>query len=301
MKKDVLPVFLGFIMLFATSGVSAQNIEVSPWGYGLATSFGLTAENGIPDSYSLSFHGWHREGGGMSIDWISQRLTSQGHNYELTGSRNGILGSIFMGIPVGNVFRPYIGGGLGVGFDLGDAGNSGTFFAWKLDAGMLAWLTDAFFIKTGYSFDNIRQHSVSVGVGFRLRKNVTGRYRNADGTTFERTWTRFIWESSRTPESIFSDTFSHSEIIDRFQRTTIYHTTGIRRVRGRTSVLGGGMVGNPGSGGELIAHFSVYEITVTREWFRRTWYYQTRSPRTEIVFRDVESVILVDYHMRQVH
>jgi hypothetical protein len=69
--------------------------------------------------------------------------------------------------------------------------------------GVQAWLFDSIYINTGYTYDNIRKHSISVGLGVKLKKNVTSTYLNSDGSTFRRTWTRFLWENNNTPNSIY--------------------------------------------------------------------------------------------------
>jgi len=178
MKKIIfVGAFISLTMLVVSSGIFAQEVTIDSWGYGLETSFGLVPGYEIPNSYSLSFQGHHRQGSGWSIDWISRQIKFldeyHGDYYEESMTKNGLLGSLFLGFPIGNIFRPYIGGGLGFGF-VGLFGDIS--FAWKLDAGVVAWLSDTFYLKTGYTYDNIREHSISVGIGLRFQKEVTSPY-----------------------------------------------------------------------------------------------------------------------------
>ena len=124
MKIRFLKVVFSIIILFITLNLFAQDVEVSSWGYGLSTGFGVTEGNSIPDSFSVSFQSWHREGSGWSIDWINKKQIVVGdylgEYFELAGSQNGLLGSLYFGFPVGEIFRPYIGGGIGIGFHFGE-------------------------------------------------------------------------------------------------------------------------------------------------------------------------------------
>jgi hypothetical protein len=111
MKKGLLLVFIGLCMFFVNAGTFAQEVEIIPWGYGLGTSLGITSETIIPNSFSIAFQSWHREGWfGWSIDWINKKQTIIGEYlgdyFEINGSQNGFLGSLFFGFPIGDIFRP---------------------------------------------------------------------------------------------------------------------------------------------------------------------------------------------------
>jgi len=314
-------VFFCLVMMIVASGTFAQEVTVSPWGYGLATGFGVTSENGIPNSYSISFQSWHRKGSGWSIDWISQKQTAQkeysGEYYEMNGTKNGLLGSLFLGFPIGDIFRPYVGGGLGIGFDLGEVINEGISFVWKLDAGMQAWLFDSFYINTGYTYDNIRKHSISVGVGLKLHKTVTDLYRNADGSTFRRTWNNiYLWDNSGTPDRIYGDSFAYSEVVNTYQTTTTSSSFSPAQYEIRTSggeiltttftdqygrSIGTARTTTPvrreevkTRDAEITTRYYIYNVTVTRNWYTRTWYYKDRAPTTQMIYQDIESAVLVN-------
>jgi hypothetical protein len=289
MKKEFFVVIFCMVMLIVATGTFAQEATIIPWGHGLETGFGLT--EGYENDYSISFQGWHRYGSGWSIDWISRHHEEKDGNHSYVGFKGGLLGSLFLGFPIGDIFRPYVGGGIGIGF-VGFLGNN--FFAWKLGAGLQAWFFDSFYITTGYTYDNIREHSISVGVGFKLKKEVTSTYRNADGSTFRRTWTRFLWESNSTPDRIYADKFSHSEFVRRYQKTTSSTVREMGRVQSRVALKGGGYSGHDGDPGILRTYFYVYDVTVTRNWYTRTWYYKDRAPTTENIYEDVEAAVLVD-------
>jgi len=315
MKKGLFVVFFSLMMLAVAAGTFAQEVKITPWGYGLETSFGLTSGYGIPDSFSLSFQGMLDAGGGLSLDWISLNIEeedSSGNKY--VGPKAGLLGSLFLGFPIGDIFRPYVGGGLGIGFGkLFDD----YFFAWKLDAGVVAWLSNNLYVKTGYTYDNIRKHSISVGIGLKLYKTVTDLYRNADGSTFRRTWNNILlWDNSGTPYRIYGDSFAFSEVVRTYQKTTTSSsyspasyetrtsggeilTTELQDQYGRT--IGTATTRTPEKtetiktrDAEITTRYYVYNVTVTRNWYTRTWYYKDRVPTTERVYQDVESAVLVN-------
>jgi transglutaminase-like putative cysteine protease len=142
--------------------LAATNAFVQ-WGYsyGVETSFGIASEHSFSDSHSISLQRWDPSGLGISIDWIYLQQKEEKSEY----SKFGLLGSAFWGFPLGSVFMPYIGGGLGFGYDMG---NDSFLFSWKLDAGVVVWLFDSFYIKAGYTYNNIREHSISVGAGLKF-------------------------------------------------------------------------------------------------------------------------------------
>ena len=110
MKKAVFTGFFGLAMLSAAAGTFAQEPRMNGWSYGLETSCSLTSGYGIPGSYSASLRGVVENSiSGLSLDWI-QRDT-----------KSGLLGSVFLGLPlVGGFLGPYLGGGLGFGIEGGD-------------------------------------------------------------------------------------------------------------------------------------------------------------------------------------
>jgi len=330
MKTGLLRAFFSITMLFISIGLFAQEVSVIQWAYGLDTSFGLSPGNEIPNSFSLSFQSHHRYGSGWSIDWINKKQTVLGEYLgeysEINGSQNGVLGSLYLGFPIGKIFRPYVGGGIGIGFYFGDnmnnTVNEDIYFAWKLDAGVVAWPTDGFYIKTGYSYDNIRQHSISVGFGFLLQKEVTDTYRNENGSTFRRTWKRYLWDINDTPNRIYGDTFTGSEVIRVYEQTTnnsVYNpaqyeirTSGGEVLRTEFRDQYGMSIGSATTttprrtetvqtqAANVTTYYYKWQITVTRNWYTRTWYYKDRAPTTERIYQDVESAVLLDNWMRTI-
>ena len=139
-------------------------------------------------------------------------------------------------------------------------------------------------------------------MGFILNScvSVTGIYRNADGSTFERTWDRFIWEDTSTPDRIYEDKFSRSEVVRRYQKTTSETVRGpARHMTASAASEGGGIIGSDHfEPGTLTTYYYVYNVTVTRNWYTRTWYYKDRAPTTENVYEDVESSVLVNQYSR---
>jgi hypothetical protein len=152
--------FFILVMLWTVMSGFTQEVKISGWGYGLETSFGVISGNKLPNNYSVSFQGVHDLGSGLSLDYI--------HGPEPANSsgllvNSGLLGSAFLGLRLSKFFIPYVGGGLGVKFNsIDDIG-----FAWKVDGGIAAWLSNILYVKAGVMYDNIRKDlGVSVGMGF---------------------------------------------------------------------------------------------------------------------------------------
>jgi len=103
-------------------------------------------------------------------------------------------------------------------------------------------------------------------------------------------------EISRAKE--YKDYFSYSEVVNKYQKTESNTVRGVHRVDSIGHGYGVGAMGVSGSFGILKTYYYVYEVTVTRNWYKRTWYYQGREQKTEMVYNDTESMVLVDTYMR---
>ena len=300
--------FLGLFMLFVTISTFAQEVTKDGWSYGVETSFGLTS------GYSASIQGMVENSiTGLSLDWIH---TDTEYSGGVLGGRNGVLGSLFLGVPfIGGIFGPYIGGGLGIGF-----ADENAFFAWKADAGLSAKLVNDFWhLKAGVMYDNVREgFSITAGVGLKLYKHVTSTYRNEDGSTFPRTWKRFFWQSTSTPNSIYNsdkDVLVSREVVNRYRKTT--NTSTYTPAKYEYKTTGGELVFSQNSFGTIsvaatekkteyvktkeakeTTYFYVHDVTVTRNWYNRTWYYKDRAPTTQRIYQDTESAVLVDKYSR---
>jgi hypothetical protein len=211
---------------------------------------------------------------------------------------------------MGNVFGIYAGGGLGLGIA------DDYFFAWKLDGGAMAWLFDLFYVKAGVSYDNIRKLGIAIGVGFKLEKNVTATYRRADGSTFRHTFSKGRWEDDSTSNYVYEDNFEYSEVVNRYQKTTTTSTytapkyelktsggetvtTTLRDASGRTIATATSKTEEKSEyvqteEGGYTMNYYVWNITVTRYWYTRTYYYQDRNPTTQRIYQDTESAVLVN-------
>ncbi|MDR1955602.1 MAG: hypothetical protein LBQ30_01955, partial [Treponema sp.] len=121
-----------------------------------------------------------------------------------------------------------------------------------------------------------------------------------------------------TPNAIYSDEFVSSEIVRTYQRTTSSSSYSPAQYDTRTS---GGETSTTeikegGLGGRTIAtattttprrtetvktrdaetttRYYAYNVTVSRKWYTRTWYYKDREPTTQRVYQDTESAVLVN-------
>jgi ribosomal protein L19E len=302
--------FWSMAMLFTAIGAFAQEVTISSWGYGLEASMGVISGNELPNNYSISFQGLHDYGSGLSLDYI--------HGPELANSggllvNSGFLGSAFLGLPLSKYFIPYVGGGLGVKFnDIDDD----IGFAWKVDGGVAAWLSDILYIKAGAMYDNIRKDlGVSVGVGFKLTKTVSATYRDYNGT-FRRTFTKNLWENNSTPNNVYEDKLVSSEVIRTYQKNTSTSsytpaqyefktsggetfTTTYQDQYGRTT--GTATTRTPTKDeyvktreAEMTTRTYLWNVTVTRHWYTRTYYYKDREPTTTRFYQDTESGVQVN-------
>jgi len=322
MKISFLRVFFCFAILFISLDLFAQDTEVSSLGYGFETSFSLKSGYEMPDSFSISFQGMFDLGGGLSLDFIALNGEYQNGNIYSSGllsNGGGLLGSLFLGFPIGNIFRPYLGGGIGYGWNPENG-----FFAWKVNTGLTAWVTNSWYLQTGATYDNVRKgFSITLGTGIKLFKTVTDYYRNADGTTFKRTWNNILlWDNSGTPNRIYGDEFTSSEVIRQYRQTTndsVYNpaqydvmTSGGEILRteflDRNGIpIGTAITSTPKKTeivqtqeASLTTYYYVWEVTVTRNWYTRTWYYKDRAPTIERIYQDVESAVLVDNWSRTI-
>jgi hypothetical protein len=157
------------VILFATISAFTQEIMLAEWGYGLDAGMGVMSGNELPGNYSFSFQGLHDSGLGLSLDYIKglDRADSSGLLV-----RAGLLGSVFLGIPLSQFFIPYVGGGLGVKFNDLD---EDTGFAWKVDGGVAAWLTDILYVKAGVMYDNIREVNYNPDLASSVKALMTQR------------------------------------------------------------------------------------------------------------------------------
>jgi hypothetical protein len=311
MKKREFFILLGMLaMLFSAARVFTQEVAISPWGYGLETSLGVISGDELFSNYSVSIQGLHDFGYGLSLDWIHEEGKYENRGGLLVGS--GLLGSAFLGFPISKFFIPYAGGGLGIQSDGEDIS-----FAWKVDAGIAAWLSGILYIKAGVTYDNIREDlGISAGVGFKVEKNVTAVYRNSDGSTFRRTFTKYLWQDNSTPNYVYGDKFESSELVRTYQKTMTSSsyipaqyelktsggeksTTTLRDRNGQT--IGTATTTTPrktetvkAKDAEITTRYYVYNVTVTRNWYTRTYYYKDRAPTTSRVYQDTESAVLVN-------
>jgi hypothetical protein len=312
-RPNFLRCFFGLAMLFSAVGAFTQEATISDWAWGLETSFGVTPGSGLPNNYSASIQGMHSVGFGFSVDWI------KGVEPENRGGlfvNSGLLGSGFLGIirlgTEDNAVIPYVGGGLGVKFNSIDDFS----FAWKADGGV-AWLINMLYVKAGVTYDNTRNGlGVSAGVGFKLTKTVSATYRNHDGSTFRRTWPKMLWENNNTPNYVYGDEFVSSEVVRTYQKNTTESsyspakyelktsggetsTTELRDRSGRTiataTTTTPKKVENVKTAdAEMTTYTYLWNVTVTRKWYTRTYYYKDRIPTTQRVYLDTESAVLVN-------
>jgi hypothetical protein len=290
-------------MIFLSIGAFTQEAEISPWGYGLETSYGVISGGDFFTNYSISFQGIHDFGYGLSVDWIGRYIGRYG--------RSGLLGSVVLGLPLSRFFIPYVGGGLGI-----KLGGADIEFAWKADAGVTSWLSNVLYVKAGATYDNIRENfSVSVGVGFKFTKTVTGTYRDYNGT-FQRTFTKMLWENSSASNYVYEDNFESSEVVGKYQKNTTsssytpaeyeYKRSGGETYKTTLKDRYGNTVGTSTTTtpkkGEFVktadakttTTYYLWNVTVTRNWYIRTYYYKDRAPTTQRFYQDEESGVLAN-------
>jgi hypothetical protein len=312
-EKGMKWYFFSLVILFTTVNAFTQEVEISPWGYGLETSFDITSLNGLPSNYSASFQGVHDDYGyGLSLDWIHKARDEYSSSKLWIGS--GLFVSAFGGLRLSKFFIPYVGGGLGIDFNDGESSNF--TWAWKFDTGVISWLSNIMYVKVGVMHDDIRKDYVmSVGLGFKMEKSVTATYRDYNGT-FQRTFTKHLWNDNSTPNNLYDDKFDYSEIVRRYQRNTTsssysppqyeYKTSGGETYRtthedqyGRT--IGTSTTTTPEKSefirtqeGKTTTHYYLWNVTVTRKWYTRTYYYKDRAPTTKRIYQDSESAVLAN-------
>jgi hypothetical protein len=301
-------------ILLASISAFAQEVTISNWGYGLEVGMGVISGNELPKNYSVSFQGFTDYGLGLSLDFIKGPEPA---NISGLMVNSGLLGSVFLGLPLSNFFIPYVGGGLGFKFN----GFDDTGFAWKVDGGVAAWLSNIVYVKAGVMYDNIRKDlGVSVGVGFKLTKTVSATYRDVDGSTFRRIFKKNIWENNSTPNAISEDKFVSSEVVRTYQKNTTDSThtpaqyelktsggetvnTTLRDRHGKTIATATSKTPTKKelvktADVKTITYTYVWNVTVTRYWYVRTWYYKDRAPITQRVYQDTESAVLVNQFSR---
>jgi hypothetical protein len=297
------------MILFVAISTFPQEVTISSWGYGLEASMGVISGNELPNNYSVSFQGLHDYGSGLSLDFIKGPEPA---NMGGLVVNSGLLGSVFLGLPLSKFFIPYVGGGLGVKFnDIDDIG-----FAWKVDGGVAAWLSDIVYIKAGAMYDNIRNDlGVSVGVGFKLTKTVSATYRDYNGT-FRVTFTKNLWENNSTSNYVYEDKFDSSEIVRRYQKNTTtssytpaqyeFKTSGGETYNTTLKDRYGNTIGTSTTttptrseyvktaDAETTTRTYLWNVTVTRHWYTRTYFYKDRAPTTTRFYQDTESGVIVN-------
>jgi hypothetical protein len=125
-----------------------------------------------------------------------------------------------------------------------------------------------------------------------------GVYLNDDGTTFTRNFSGIF--SANVPYSIYSDTFSQSEVIRQYMdyRTQTYVEPAWTGVRSSNAVSGNVTANDPIPTPRTYQIIETYEVTVTRHWYTRKTYYQNQKPSYSMVYRDEETRRLVNTERR---
>jgi hypothetical protein len=314
MKAESFVVFFSLMMLFTAVSAFTQEPVISGWGYGLEISSGVKSGDGFFSTYSASIQGVHDYGYGLSFDYIKGK-DFNGPNRSTGGLlvNSGLLGSAFLGLRLSRFFVPYIGGGLGVKFGRDDD----VSFAWKVDGGVTSWLTNILYIKAGVSYDNIRESmSISAGIGIKLEKTVSAIYRDYGGSTFRWNKTKFLWDDNSTPTRVYEDKFVSSEVVKTYQKNTTstsytpaqyeFKTSGGETLTTTYTDSRGHTVGTATTQIPVKTEYVktedaatttttyLWNVTVTRKWYTRTWYYKNREPTTEQIYRDEESAVLAN-------
>jgi opacity protein-like surface antigen len=188
------------ILLALTSSVQAADIDAAAepagWGWYLSVFGGWSLPDDIEANGSDSGTEWAAEfelddgftaglALGASInEWLRGEVEISGNWHELGGdgeiSTSGglvttttnasgdvdvffVLGNLWVDVPVGETFSPYIGAGLGIGFiDFVGEGASG--LAYQLGSGVSVGVTPSLAVDLGYRFKAINNAEDQDGV-----------------------------------------------------------------------------------------------------------------------------------------
>jgi hypothetical protein len=124
-----------------------------------------------------------------------------------------------------------------------------------------------------------------------------GVYLNDDGTTFTRNFSGIF--SANVPYSIYSDTFTQSEVIRQYRQNLAKTYQESSSIDGGRTLEGGISTGMSNDReGRMYQIVETYEVTVTRHWYTRTTYYQNQKPTYSMVYDDKENRRLVNTERR---
>ncbi|GMO20795.1 MAG: hypothetical protein Pg6A_07690 [Termitinemataceae bacterium] len=315
-KQSCFAMFFSLIMLFTDNSAFADEVEYSGgFAFGIEAGLGVVGNGplnyGVANNFdrlmnfSASIQLARISGSlGLSLDWITgneqEYISSDGWNsYTANLINSGYCFSLFYEFLKGKSnFTPYLGAGLG--FLLWEENGSWATeeppfedsLAWKLDAGVFVWLYKSYYIKTGVTYDNVRNGlSVTMGIGLTPHKSITAMYIDENGKPFPHKFTISVFAKNVSPDFFYSDNFDYSEVVDRKRVTT-------RKSLWRPGVWDSGAGLTAGRGWVRDAktetvHY-VHDVTVTRNWYTRTYYYKDRKPTTEKFYQDSDSAVLVD-------
>jgi opacity protein-like surface antigen len=189
------------LMLALTPGASAADVEHAPEAAGPSWYVSVFGGWSLPDDIAVGFEGTYSTDysgsidlengfmaglavGGRFNDWLRADVELSGHWHDVDGeevftsgpaasttlSLEGdvnamfVLANLWIDVPVGEVVRPYIGGGVGVGrldADISTTGGDSIIddadwgFAYQLGAGLAFDLTPNLAVDVGYRFKAI--------------------------------------------------------------------------------------------------------------------------------------------------
>jgi opacity protein-like surface antigen len=108
----------------------------------------------------------------LRVDWSGNYNVAPGADANITT----VLGNLYLDIPTGSMFTPYVGAGAGYGWATVDGGGSGdkSGFAYSLMAGVSVDLSESVALDAGYRYREIldgndpMDHSVLGGIRFKF-------------------------------------------------------------------------------------------------------------------------------------
>jgi opacity protein-like surface antigen len=107
----------------------------------------------------------------LRVDWSGNYSVAPGADLDMTT----VLGNMYVDIPTGSMFTPYVGAGVGYGWASIDGGEDKNGLTYSLMAGVSVDLSESIALDAGYRYREIidsgedpKDHSVLGGIRFKF-------------------------------------------------------------------------------------------------------------------------------------